>query len=95
MKCAQQFPDLDTVWKIELVENGKSLEFLFCFVLFFESYNKCLINEFVFGFGQILFDLARLFAAHHERSFVPAFLRSLLITFLKSGKINYCFGRKS
>ena len=57
----------------------------FCFVLFFESYNKCLINEFVFCFGQILFDLARLFAAHHERSFVPAFLRSLLITFLKSG----------
>ena len=48
MKFAQQFPDLDTVWKIELVENGKSLEFLFCFVLFFESYNKCLINEFVF-----------------------------------------------
>ena len=34
-----------------------------------------------FRFGQILFNLARLFAAHHEKSFVSAFFKvSYLIT---------------
>ena len=32
-----------------------------------------------------------MFVAYNEKSFVPAFLRSLLITYLESGKRNYCF----
>ena len=36
---------------------------------------------------------------YHEKSFVPSFLRCLLITDLfdnlESGKRNYCFGKKS
>ena len=41
----------------------------------------------MFHFGQILFNLARTFAARHEKSFVPPFLkvcmlRSPLITYL-------------
>ena len=43
-----------------------------------------------FHFGHILFNPARTFAVHHEKSFVPAFLRSLLITLRKR---NCCFGR--
>ena len=51
----------------------KSLEFFF----------KATTSNNFFRFGQILFNLAGLFAAHHEKSFVPAFLiRSLLITYL-------------
>ena len=48
----------------------KSLEF------FFQSYNKYFINEFFFRFGQILFNIARMFVAHQR------FLRSLLIPYL-------------
>ena len=33
----------------------------------------------LFRFGQVFFSLTRMFAAHHEKSFFPAFLRSLLI----------------
>ena len=44
----------------------KSLDF------FFQSYNKRFKNE-IFYFGQILFNIANTFAAHHEKSFVPAF----------------------
>ena len=36
----------------------------------------------VFHFGQILFNLAHVFAAHHAKSFVPAFFMSLLIIYL-------------
>ena len=32
-------------------------------------------------FFQILFNLGNTFAAHHEKSFVPAFLGSILITY--------------
>ena len=35
-----------------------------------------------------------MFVAYNEESFVPAFLRSLLITYLESGK-RICFGKKS
>ena len=49
---------------------------------FFQSHNKCLIGEFSFRFGQILFNLAPTFAVHRENSFFSAFLRSLLITCL-------------
>ena len=39
-----------------------------------------------------------MFAAHDEKSFVPAFVRSLLITYfdnLELGKRNYCFEKRS
>ena len=35
-----------------------------------------------FNFCQILFNLAHMFAVHHEKSNVSLFLRSLLITYL-------------
>ena len=35
-----------------------------------------------FCFGQILFKLAHMFPAHHEKSFAVVFLRCLLITYL-------------
>ena len=37
---------------------------------------------FFFRFGQVLFNFAYTFAVHHKKSFVPVFLRSLLITYL-------------
>ena len=63
----------------------------------FESYNKCFISEF-FCFGHTLFNLARMFAAHHEKRFVPAFFKvsiDQLFDNLESGKRNYCFGKMS
>jgi len=63
---------------------------------FFLSCSKCFISEFFFRFAEILFNLARTFAAHHEKSFVPVvFLRSIdhLFDNLESGKRNYCFGK--
>ena len=51
-----------------------------------------------FRFGQILFNLARLFATHHEKSFVPAFFTvsiDHLFDNLECEKRNYCFGKKS
>ena len=53
----------------------KCLEFFFFF-------NKCFISEFFCRFCQILFNLACMLTAHHEKCFVPALLRSLLITYL-------------
>ena len=44
----------------------KNPEFSF---FFFQSYTRALE---VTLFGQILFNLARLFATHHENSFAPA-----------------------
>ena len=44
----------------------KSLEF------FFKAITSALKMKFVY-FGQILFNIAKTFAAHHEKSFVPAF----------------------
>ena len=70
----------------------KSLEFSFL------SYNECLISVFFFRFGQILFNLAGMFAVHHEKSFVPAYFKvsitDHLFDNLNSGKRNYCFGKK-
>ena len=50
-----------------------------------------------FPFCRILFSLARAFAAHHAKSFVPAFFVSNdhLIGNLDSGKRNNRFGEKS
>ena len=47
----------------------KSLDF------FFQSYNKFFLSEIFFRFGQILFNLAHLFAGHREQSFVPTFFK--------------------
>ena len=50
-----------------------------------------------FCFGQILFKLAHMFPAHHEKSFAVVFLRCLLITYLITlslEKKNYCFGER-
>ena len=50
------------------------------------------------SFGQILFNLAQLFALHHEKSFVPAFFKvsiDHLFDNLESGKRNYCFQKNS
>ena len=38
---------------------------------FLQSSNKYFGREIFFLFGQILFNLGRMFAAHHENSFVP------------------------
>ena len=53
------------------------------------TFNQC--------FGQILFNLARAFAAHLAKSFVPAFFVPIdhLFDNLESGKRNYHFGEKS
>lgn len=50
------FPDLGKVWK-----NGKK-----SYVFFYKATTSALEVTF-FHFGQILFILARLFAAHHEK----------------------------
>ena len=44
--------------------------------------NAKFAHPFAPPFCQILFNLARMLTAHHEKIFVPAFLRSLLITCL-------------
>ena len=66
----------------------KSLE-----VFFFKAKTSALEVIFL-SFGQIVFDLTHLFAAHHENSFVPAFFKvsiDHLCDNLESGKRNYCF----
>ena len=85
MKFAQQFS-----------RPGKSMENGWrSWVFFFQSYNKCFRSEIYFVlFKHYSFKLTRMFVAYNEESFVPAFLRSLLITYLESGK-RICFGKKS
>jgi len=75
LKFAQQFykqkkslENGDEVWK-----NGKKSR------VYFHSYNKWFVREILFCFGQILSNLAHTFAVHREKSFVPIFLRSVLI----------------
>ena len=42
--------------------------------VFFSKLQQIVLDEWnVFRFGQILFNFARLFAAYHEKIFVPAF----------------------
>ena len=50
-----------------------------------------------FCFGQILFNVARTFAVHHEKTFVPAFFKVSIdhvFDILESEKRNYCFGKQ-
>ena len=61
---------------------AKSSFFVFVF-FFFKASNKFLISEFFFRFGQILFNLARAFEAHHKENICfLRFLSSPLITYL-------------
>ena len=60
----------------------------------FQSYNECFISD----VGQILFSLARSFAAHHEKRFVLAFFKVSvdhdLFDNLESGKSRFLFWKK-
>ena len=50
-----------------------------------------------FRFGEILFNLPRMFAAHHEKSFVPALFKvsvDHLFDKREFGGKNYCFEEK-
>ena len=81
------FPDLQKVWKME-IKSGKMLFWKLQQVLYKGNYRR---------FGQILFNLACEFAAHHEmKSFVPAVFFKVFIDHLfdnlESGKRNHCFG---
>ena len=102
LKLAQQFSrprkSLENGYKV--YKNGKSL-----FLIFFQSYNKCFFTtsayeSHFFCFDQILLNLAHTstFAAHHEKSFVPAFFKvsvDHLFDNLESGKRNNkLFGKK-
>ena len=62
-----KFPDLDKVWKMEM-KSGKMVKSL---ESFFKPTTTALEVKFL-RFGQILFNLVRMFAAHHEKRFVPA-----------------------
>ena len=88
LKLAQQFSrprkSLENGYKV--YKNGKSLFLIF---FFFEATTSVILQQVLheshfFCFDQILLNLAHTstFAAHHEKSFVPAFLRSLVITYL-------------
>ena len=69
---------------------------LSCCCCFFFKLQEALYKGTWFRFGQILFNLARMFAEHHKKSFVSAFLRLLLITYLlnlESGKRSYSLGK--
>ena len=72
MKSAQQFADMEKVWKVERksAKMVKSLVFYF-----FKAATSALKGKFSFRFGQILFHLAHSFAANHARSFVCAFFK--------------------
>ena len=88
LKLAQQFSrprkSLENGYKV--YKNGKSL---FLIIFFFEATTSVILQQVLyeshfFCFDQILLNLAHTstFATHHEKSFVPAFLRSLVITYL-------------
>ena len=89
------FPDMEKVWKMEK-KSGimvKSLEFFFSKLI-----RQDFISE-IFRVGQILFNLAPTFAAHHEKKIFLAFFKVSvdheLFDNLESGKRSYCFGKKS
>ena len=45
------------------------------FWIFFSKLQQVLYKWNIFRFGQILFNLAHLFAAHREQSFAPTFFK--------------------
>ena len=81
LKLAQQFSrprkSLENGYKV--YKNGKSL---FLIIFFFEATTSVILQQVLyeshfFCFDQILLNLAHTstFAAHHEKSFVPAFFK--------------------
>ena len=66
------------------IKSTKMVKSLFSYFFFFSKLQQVLYERHFFCFDQILLNLAHTstFAAHHEKSFVPAFLSSLLITYL-------------
>ena len=104
LKLAQQFSrprkSLENGYKV--YKNGKSLFLIF----FFKATTSVILQQVLyeshfFCFDQILLNLAHTstFAAHHEKSFVPAFFKvsvDHLFDNLESGKRNNkLFGKKS
>ena len=77
------------------LESWKSLEICQGGKHFFSKLQQVLHKWNLFRFGQILFNLNRTFAAHHERSFVPVFLKVSIDHLFDSlsRKRNYCFGK--
>ena len=76
------------------MKNGKQS----CFFVVVGGSTSALIMSKTLLFCSVLFNLTRTFATHHERSFVPVFLRSLLITYLITlclEKEVFVFGKKS
>ena len=103
LKLAQQFSrprkSLENGYRV--YKNGKSLFLIF----FFKATTSVILQQvlyesYFFCFDQILLNLARTstFAAHHEKSFVPAFFKvsiDHLFDNLESGKRNNkLFGKK-
>ena len=72
MKSAQQFADMEKVWKVER-KSGKMVKSLVLY--FFKAAKSASKGKFSFRFGQILFRLGHFFAANHARSFVCAFFK--------------------
>ena len=86
---SSNFLDLEKVWKIEM----KSTK-IQCF---FSKLQQMLYKWIFFHFCQILFNLVHMFAAHPEKSFVPALWNRWSIEFLTTlslGKKNF-FWKKS
>ena len=95
LKFSQQFSRLGKTLKMEIKTEKmvKSLEF-FCFFFFFKATSALQLDFFVFIKS---YSIPAYFAAHHEKSFVPTFLKvsiDHLFLNLEAAKRNYCFGKK-
>ena len=94
LKFSRQFsrPGKSLKMVIKSEKMLKSFEF-FLFV-FFKATSALQVNFFVFIKS---YSIRAYFAAHHGKSFVPAFFKvsiDHLFNKLESGKRNYCFGKK-
>ena len=88
-----KFADREKVWKTE-IKFGKMVKSL---GFFFPKLQQVLYKWIFCRFGQILSNLARMFAAHREKDFVPTFSKvstDHLVDNLESEKRNYCFAKK-
>ena len=83
------FLDLEKVWKIE-IKSGKMVKNFF-------KLQQVLYKWNFFPVGQIIFNLACMFAGYHWQSFVPALFFKVSIAHLfdkcESRKRIYCFGK--
>ena len=95
LKFCRQFSRPGKTLKMEIKSEKmlKSFEFFFVDV-FFKATSALQVNFFVFIKS---YSIRAYFAAHHGKSFVPAFFKvsiDHLFNKLESGKRNYCFGKK-